>query len=533
LSLGLESAGFDLFFANELSPMAAETFAYNILNEDLEEIAKDRGTADKTIWINSKFERHDLEARLRENPQILPVKGNGYSDLGATTASLEKKLLVGSIIELNSFLKAEPKLALEIRKIDLDLVSGGPPCQSFSLAGLRQHDNKRNSLPMDFADFVGHTKPKIAMLENVSGILREFRLTDGSKHYAWFEVARAFSDKGYVPLCLHVNAKNTGAAQNRPRFIMIAFRIDIFDALRKSRIGQPLKNALDCSLSFHQKENLFRKGKGPVPLPNIDLAYYDLEKNPAIYDDPILKSLNDYRTKSDWRTAKEAIDDLRKRAYSPSSYSKFLDAKLKPPHRIAIPDSYESLRNHIFRANGNRVKKRFRLYQIISKAPKDIAKDVIAFLRKPEEHKMESETYEFLLKKKYLANDSKSLLEFAKKEELRKYLAPLSTKKQTQKALVGNEPAPAALSIPDDACHYNANEMRTLTVREMARFQSFPDWFVFRSKETTGGQKRKFQVPQYTQVGNAVPPLLGLALGKVISKLLKKYESHAALANSR
>ncbi len=89
-----------------------------------------------------------------------------------------------------------------------------------------------------------------------------------------------------------------------------------------------------------------------------------------------------------------------------------------------------------------------------------------------------------------------------------------------KKALDPNQPAPAALSIPDDACHYDKNELRVLTVREMARIQSFPDNFVFRSKVTTGGQMRKFEVPQYTQVGNAVPPLLGVAIGKVVTELL-------------
>ena len=94
-------------------------------------------------------------------------------------------------------------------------------------------------------------------------------------------------------------------------------------------------------------------------------------------------------------------------------------------------------------------------------------------------------------------------------------------KKQTQRALVADRPAPAALSIPDDACHYQEGLLRTLSVREMARFQSFPDWFEFRSKVTTGGKMRRFQVPQYTQVGNAVPPLLGVALGEVVSKILE------------
>ncbi len=67
-----------------------------------------------------------------------------------------------------------------------------------------------------------------------------------------------------------------------------------------------------------------------------------------------------------------------------------------------------------------------------------------------------------------------------------------------------------------------SEEIRTLTVREMARIQSLPNNFIFRSKVTTGGKMRRFEVPQYTQVGNAVPPLLGRALGLTVKNLLQK-----------
>lgn len=50
----------------------------------------------------------------------------------------------------------------------------------------------------------------------------------------------------------------------------------------------------------------------------------------------------------------------------------------------------------------------------------------------------------------------------------------------------------------------------------MARLQSFDDSFVFQGKRTTGGEMRKFETPQYTMVGNAVPPLLARAIGNVI-----------------
>ena len=82
------------------------------------------------------------------------------------------------------------------------------------------------------------------------------------------------------------------------------------------------------------------------------------------------------------------------------------------------------------------------------------------------------------------------------------------------------EPAPTITTLPDDVVHYA--EPRILTVRESARLQSFPDWFQFRGKFTTGGAMRTKECPRYTQVGNAVPPLLARAIGLAISaKLLE------------
>jgi DNA (cytosine-5)-methyltransferase 1 len=64
-------------------------------------------------------------------------------------------------------------------------------------------------------------------------------------------------------------------------------------------------------------------------------------------------------------------------------------------------------------------------------------------------------------------------------------------------------------------------EPRVITVREMARLQSFDDSFVFQGKRSTGGSNRKHEVPQYTLVGNAVPPLLARAIGVEILKVIK------------
>ncbi len=68
--------------------------------------------------------------------------------------------------------------------------------------------------------------------------------------------------------------------------------------------------------------------------------------------------------------------------------------------------------------------------------------------------------------------------------------------------------------MPDDLLHYS--EPRTLTVRENARLQSFPDWFVFKGKYATGGERRAREVPRFTQVADAVPPLLAEMWGEVL-----------------
>lgn len=78
---------------------------------------------------------------------------------------------------------------------------------------------------------------------------------------------------------------------------------------------------------------------------------------------------------------------------------------------------------------------------------------------------------------------------------------------------------PTVVTLPDDFIHYSAH--RAPTVRELARLQSFDDSFVFQGKRTTGGDKRKSEVPQYTMVGNAVPPLMARAIGNTILKHIK------------
>lgn len=91
-------------------------------------------------------------------------------------------------------------------------------------------------------------------------------------------------------------------------------------------------------------------------------------------------------------------------------------------------------------------------------------------------------------------------------------------KKRTIIPLSGSTPTPTITTLPDDYIHYC--EPRIFTVREYARIQSFNDWYEFKGKYTTGGKRRTQEVPRYSQIGNAIPPLFGEQAGLVLKKLI-------------
>tara|TARA_Y100000782_G_C10185930_1_gene266543 strand:- start:4304 stop:5533 length:1230 start_codon:yes stop_codon:yes gene_type:complete len=91
-------------------------------------------------------------------------------------------------------------------------------------------------------------------------------------------------------------------------------------------------------------------------------------------------------------------------------------------------------------------------------------------------------------------------------------------KKRTIIPLSGDLPTPTITTLPDDYIHYC--EPRIFTVREYARIQSFNDWYEFKGKYTTGGKRRTQEVPRYSQIGNAIPPLFGEQSGLVLNKLI-------------
>lgn len=148
-------------------------------------------------------------------------------------------------------------------------------------------------------------------------------------------------------------------------------------------------------------------------------------------------------------------------------------------------------------------------YQRLMRQGKTLTNKVADSHRFAKHQKTTIERFKYILSN---AEPSKSIgSELRKKYNLKKHTIVLLCEKSC---------TPTLTTLPDDYIHYN--EPRILTVREYARIQSFPDDYEFKGKYTTGGNRRKIDVPRYTQVGNAIPPLFGEQAGIVLKGMISE-----------
>lgn len=118
------------------------------------------------------------------------------------------------------------KLDLEeyfsIEKGELDLLSGGAPCQSFSYAGKRLGlEDTRGTLFYHYAVFLEKLQPKMFLFENVKG------LTSHDKGKTYKTILNVFEAEGYTVQSKVLNAWDYGVAQKRERMIMVGIRNDL------------------------------------------------------------------------------------------------------------------------------------------------------------------------------------------------------------------------------------------------------------------------------------------------------------------
>lgn len=469
LSLGMESVGAELSFAVEKSEMAARTFAANLTNSFQSE----------SLDITSESEWPKFLAR-------------SWTDQIASSRV--------AVTELSN-VTVDPDFLTDYRSENthsLDAIVGGPPCQGFSLAGRRQPDDIRNQLPWEFLDVVDALHPKIVVIENVTGMANSF---GPDKESTFVELQKALANPEVRPYSSHfsfaglgaryrvrgvlANALHYGAPQHRPRLLIIGVREDV---------------ALSSGLEVSVVKDIWKSDFRPsfvdslpldVPWPREDLV--------------------------SGRNLGWAISDLEDHfndgAFRPNEYSRILSETFGHvcPSRIRSDD----IPNHSRRNHRPRTQQRFSLYRLLSDS--GVSSSSISKVAR-----QESETEQRNLALKAIVNKlprsyDDGLISYRNTHEAVNLVLSLLTRKHSQRALKWDEPSRTIVTLPDDYVH--PRRSRTFTVRELARLQGFPDEFTFKGHETTGAHRRKLETPQYTQVGNAISPWLGRAIGLMIRRL--------------
>lgn len=354
----------------------------------------------------------------------------------------------------------------------IDAIFGGPPCQGFSRAGKRDPNDPRNMLFREYLRVINEIRPRYVVMENVEGFtdtkLTGFIGVTGEKYEDDSLVpdilVKEFNLLGYDTLVPKVlDASDYGVPQRRKRIIFIAYE-------RGERVPSyptPITT-------------------GDRKLTLLD-AIGDLIVNDSLRDE-INPHLTQYQTESiEGRTPNvEGVpinSDGKKLNFELSKHLPLIK------ERFSLFEEGEdtvSLKKRILN-NGIDLGNKTHLVQMLLNG----------------EDKL---THNDIIQKFAAGNVEQELLE------------KILTKKNARTKLHRAQPSLTVLTLPDD--YISPFENRIFSVRELARLQSFDDSFLFLGKRTTGGDRRKIEVPQYSQVGNAVPPLLAKAVAKEIIKVL-------------
>lgn len=390
------------------------------------------------------------------------------------------------------------------------VVIGGPPCQAYSLAGRsrRAHDtafatDEKHRLYEEYLHFIRETRPSVFVMENVQGLLsapqvrinseterQEFtkgelilsRILEDLKNpvqglsYTLHPLTPPRHPDSLQPKDFIIDMSLFGVPQARRRVIIVGIRSDILPAnyanLRSELRLQPVSEKL---------------------------TVYD-----AIHDLPPLRSGISRELEDSWSN----WADLRSKGRE--IYQVTTHSELPKPKQI-IRRSEATRGGTFLPASVSEIPFKGQLY----------SRDVGGYLQ----HQTRAHMPKDLLRYAYYASYA---LTYDRNLTISELPSELIPDHKNLKTVVGknvpfadrfrvqryDHPSSTVTShISKDGhayIHPDPDQMRSLTVREAARLQSFPDDFIFCGNRTQ----------QYHQVGNAVPPLIAYQIAQIVSRLL-------------
>ena len=133
-----------------------------------------------------------------------------------------------------------------IKKGELTILDGSPPCQGFSSSGKKEVTDPRNDLSFEFIRLVKELEPKVFVMENVSGMIR------GEMKGLFKEILLGMKELNYNVKCKLLDSKYYGVPQSRKRLFFIGIRKDL--GIEPS-FPEPNLNLINVREAFKNVEN--------------------------------------------------------------------------------------------------------------------------------------------------------------------------------------------------------------------------------------------------------------------------------------
>ena len=387
----------------------------------------------------------------------------------------------------------------------IDIIVGGPPCQAFARVGrsklreVYEHpeaylSDPRSNLYVRYLDYVREFQPLAIVMENVPDVL------NFGGHNIAEEVCETLESMGYTTKYTLLNSVFYGVPEMRERMILVAYA-----------------NELDADISFPMPSHFIDLPRGYHGSRQVALKTIKFDDNDAHH---YVAPPEPCDTLSAALTAEDALKDL---PFIPEDHR----CKLKKaPQRFNILDPYPDVKL-------NKYAKLMRYdWPSFGNSDGGVYDHLIRFLPRdykifarmkpgdqyPEAHALANKMFEEELKR--LQSKGLSISQESEEfEKLRKmFVPPYDPGKFPNKwrKMEPNMPARTLMAhLGKDSyshIHYDSNQARTISIREAARLQSFPDGFRF-----SGSMN-----PAFKQIGNAVPPLMSFAIAKEVMKTMRK-----------
>ena len=402
----------------------------------------------KYVNESGEFDSKYLNKFMKESTRTLLIHG----DINLVSSSMIKEFL-------------KRRYGIDSSKETVDVVSGGAPCESFSLAGTRTANDERDDLFSNILRISRTVKTKTILFENVKGLFSKPK--DGVKGAIFKFICDSFEDeKASVVYKLASREQSTillkasdyGVPQARERLFLVGIRADL----------------KDVTFTYPEKEY------GP----GTDKPYVTVEE--AISD---LPEVGMGQESTRYRLPKKFISDNQKKFVSivRGDYNADGIHSSVPEHLIE---------NKLF------------------------SKTSVSVHQGPGHIKRKQELLALIPVGESMRSTYEKLTEEGRIDEYR-HLFPNTIYGSRNRRLLWNEPSFTVTShCLDEILHPVLN--RAITPREAARLQSFPDWYQFAGPYVAFHSSK--EQDKYEQIGDAIPPLLACAMARQFVKCLPEHK---------